>query len=290
MRINKLPLANISTKITTKETISIRNNWLKVGILSSLTITFIIKVWTLDLSNVFAAFDFSDLLSLFLAMFSISLAVLFYLKATDTSNVFYDNTYRFTKDVSEILGRLEAGFGEKLKHLGEEYSGLKTAVENIPFDVNKAEQKIKEEQEQVQKVEEEKNNIILDLANKAKLQEKEKEAIFKKLKENDFELQTAKNELQYLQERLDNENQTGYQPQIINARILNILYPLTKEVSKKYIFNSTPDQIKRRLTNAIDTISPRKKIELRNLAILDEEDNLTDKGVAIVIEIVRKSY
>ena len=43
-------------------------------------------------------------------------------KATDTSNNFYDNSYKFTKEISEILGRIEAGFGEKLKHIDVEKS------------------------------------------------------------------------------------------------------------------------------------------------------------------------
>lgn len=125
-----------------KEKIANRNSWLKIGVICSLTILFIFKTWDTDFSNVMSGFDFSDLLSLFLAMFSIGLSVLFYLKATETSNIFYDNTYRFTKDVSEILGRVEAGFGEKLKHLDEGYLGLKDAVEKIPFNPAQTEQAI----------------------------------------------------------------------------------------------------------------------------------------------------
>jgi hypothetical protein len=100
-----------------------------------------IKLFQADFTSILSEFNFSDLLALFLAMFSIALAVLFYLKASETSNVFYDNTYKFTKDVSEILGRVEAGFGEKLQHLNEGYTGLKSVVEKIPFDREKAEKK-----------------------------------------------------------------------------------------------------------------------------------------------------
>ena len=138
-----------------EEKIALRNNWLKIFVVVTVTAVISVKLWQADFGQAFAGFDFSDLLSLFLAIFSIGLAVLFYLKATDTSNVFYDNTYRFTKDVSEILGRVEAGFGERLRHLDEGYSGLKSAVEKIPFDRKKAQKEIEEEEEQLEKVERE---------------------------------------------------------------------------------------------------------------------------------------
>ena len=124
--------ASVSER-TTSEEIAVRNNWLKIFVVVVVIVVLSIKLWQADFSQAFAAFKFSDLLALFLALFAIALSVLFYLKATDTSNTFYDNTYRFTRDVSEILGRVEAGFGEKLAHLDEGYSGLKNRRRKDPF-------------------------------------------------------------------------------------------------------------------------------------------------------------
>lgn len=81
-----------------------------------------------------AGFPLTDLVALVLAIFAISLSALFYFKATETSNRFYDNSHKFTRDVSEILGRIEAGFGERLRHLDEGYSSLRDHVTRIPFD------------------------------------------------------------------------------------------------------------------------------------------------------------
>src|SRR6185436_4120877 len=66
--------------------------------------------------------DMGGLLSLVLSVFAMALSVAFYFRATDTSNTFYDNTYKFTREMSEVLGRIEAGFGERLRHLDEGYS------------------------------------------------------------------------------------------------------------------------------------------------------------------------
>ncbi len=185
--------------ISPQETIALRNSWLRIGVIGSLTAVLVVKLWQADFTQAFSGFDFSNLLSLFLAMFSIGLAVLFYLKATETSNVFYDNTYRFTKDVSEILGRVEAGFGERLKHLDEGYTGLKTAVENIPpLDKATVKKEIEEEEEQLQKVEQERAELFEDLANRAQLQKEEKDTLFERLNTQEKELAIARQEVQIL--------------------------------------------------------------------------------------------
>lgn len=81
-----------------------RESWLKVFVITLVSIIIAWKFVTSPISINLSEFKFSDLLSLTLALFSISLSVAFYFKATDTSNDFYDNTYKFTKEVSEILG------------------------------------------------------------------------------------------------------------------------------------------------------------------------------------------
>lgn len=74
----------------------------------------------------------TDILSIVISLFAIGLSVAFYFKATDTSNDFYDNIYKFTKEVLEILGRIEAGFGERLKHLDEGYSSMSRKIDVLP--------------------------------------------------------------------------------------------------------------------------------------------------------------
>lgn len=187
---------------TTTEEIAVRNNWLKIFVVVVVISVLSIKLWQADFSQVFAAFKFSDLLALFLALFAIALSVLFYLKATDTSNVFYDNTYRFTRDVSEILGRVEAGFGEKLAHPDEGYSGLKSAVEKIPFDRKQTEKDIEEEEQQLQKVEKERAELIESLAERARLEGEEKERLFERLQKQDEELSSARREIILLHQRM----------------------------------------------------------------------------------------
>ena len=65
-----------------------------------LTVVVSIKIILINSENVFKDFNFTDLLSLLLAFFSITISIVFYLKAGETANQFYDNTYKFTQHTS----------------------------------------------------------------------------------------------------------------------------------------------------------------------------------------------
>jgi DNA-binding transcriptional regulator GbsR (MarR family) len=271
--------------VTTDEKIALRNSWLKIGVIGSVIAVLVVKIWQADFTQAFSGFDFSDLLSLFLAIFSISLAVLFYLKATDTSNVFYDNTYRFTKDVSEILGRVEAGFGERLRHLDEGYTGLKSAVEKLPFDRAKAEEEIKEEEEQLQKVEQERAELFESLAKRAQLQEEEKSSLFARLKEQDEELASARRELHYLRRRLHEAEAVDENllvrriPPHIRHMLDNAILPnLRDEIS-----HGAPMRIVNRRFNALREELPSRFFEeLKEFGIVDSDGDLTPIGFEIL--------
>lgn len=180
-----------------------RESWAKIIIVS---VFFAIIAWKLANMNWqvnLTEFKFTDLLNLILAIFAIALSIAFYFKATETSNTFYDNTYKFTKDVSEILGRIEAGFGERLRHLDEGYSGLRAKFEHTPVDSKEAEKDIKQEEKQVQKKEQERNQLIENLAARAQLQENEKKALFDQLRMKDEELLNSKRELNFFRHRME---------------------------------------------------------------------------------------
>lgn len=147
-----------------------------------------------------ASFSFNDFLSLVLALFSVALSVAFYFKANDASNQFYDNTYKFTKDMSEILGRIEAGFGERLRHLDEGYSGMRERLDKMPHYGGASLADVKKEEAEIQRKEAEQKAVIEDLAQKAKLAEHEKRALFSTLAQKSAELEQAREELRQMQE------------------------------------------------------------------------------------------
>ena len=160
------------------------------------------KLINADVNISIKEFSFTDLLSMFVSFFAIALSVAFYFKATETSNRFYDNSYSFTKEISEILGRIEAGFGEKLKHIDEGYAGIRDRFDQLPFDANKAKEEIEAEKEEIEKKKKEQNDLLESLAEKAKLAEAEKEELFRKMETTSKELDSAKSDLRRMQRNM----------------------------------------------------------------------------------------
>ena len=158
------------------------------------------KLLTADVKLDLATFSFTDFLALVLALFSVALSVAFYFKATEASNQFYDNTYRFTKEMSEILGRIEAGFGERLRHLDEGYTGMRDRLDKLPHYGGATHSDVKKEEEEIRKREGEQKAVIEDLARKAKLADHEKQALFANLAQKSEELEQARIELRQMQE------------------------------------------------------------------------------------------
>ncbi|MCE2691491.1 MAG: hypothetical protein LW862_16990 [Rubrivivax sp.] len=157
------------------------------------------KLLNADLKIDLATFSFTDFLALVLALFSVALSVAFYFKATDASNQFYDNTYRFTKEMAEILGRIEAGFGERLRHLDEGYTGMLDRLDRLPYN-GATHSDVEREEEEIKKKESEQKAVIEELARKAKLAEHEKQELFENLALKSEELEQARIELRQMQE------------------------------------------------------------------------------------------
>ncbi|HYQ70363.1 MAG TPA: hypothetical protein VET88_00390 [Gammaproteobacteria bacterium] len=147
--------------------------------------------------------DFPTLLSLLLALFSVGLAALFYFKATETSNTFYDNTYNFTRDIAQLLVKIESGFGERLRHLDEGYSSMRDYMQQLPSQNGKeAKKRIEEEKEEIQKVAEERNQMIRHLVEKSQLHDNQKREFLEKLEEKEKELNEAQKEMNKMKRRM----------------------------------------------------------------------------------------
>lgn len=144
-------------------------------------------------------FSFTDLLSLFLAIASVALSAAFYFKADESARSFYTHTYKFTNDVSEMLGRIDAGFGEKLRNIDQGYIGLNQKFDSFRFapppgavSSNRSEEKEAEIQEQ----EARRDDIIEDLMRRADIAGAEKEELLSRLNSLTEELEKSKAELE----------------------------------------------------------------------------------------------
>lgn len=156
---------------------------------------------TIDLSG----FNFTDLLSLILALAAVALSAAFYFKADESARSFYNNTYHFTKEVSEILGRIEAGFGKQLEHINQGYVGLNDKIDRMPFDPAFIREQEAAKRSEIQEQEAERDDIIQDLMRRAQMDDAEKASLQAKLDALSNELEYSKGQLAYFQ-ALEPEN------------------------------------------------------------------------------------
>lgn len=260
-----------------------RESWLKVFVIVLFSSLISWKIVTTPIN--ISGFDFSDLLSLILAMFAITLSLVFYIKTIETSNDFYDNTYKFTNNVSEILGRIESGFGERLRHLDEGYSGLRDKFDKMPVDIYKVEKQVQQEEEEVKKKEEERNKIIESLAEKAKLQENEKKDLFLKLHEIENELNDAKSDVLFLQKKLASAEISGEKHFNGTKMMSYIRRKLISKMGGEINLESDKESIKRRFNSSKDELSPGFLKDMKRSGLVDSEFNLNDDGVDIIISL-----
>lgn len=125
-------------------------------------------------------FTIESILATMLAFFSIFISIFFYFKADETSTRFYDSSYKFMKDISVTLGKIEERFGEKLNSLNDKVSHL----DNISS----------EKSEEIQEQKDDKDKIINELMDKAHLDEEEKAKYRKQLEENERQIEILKRE------------------------------------------------------------------------------------------------
>lgn len=157
-----------------------------VGVFSYLSVMLLSGDLRLD----FGSLSPTELVSILLAFFSIALSVAFYFAATGQSNQFYDNVNRFTKDTSELLGRLD----EQVKGIGGKQSELKDSMDKYyERERPKAAQAASEAaQEEVKEAERTLSMLVSELLDKSNLTQPERADFEAKLKEKDAELSTLR--------------------------------------------------------------------------------------------------
>lgn len=236
----------------------------------------IVITWKLvnaDISVDLASFSFTDFLALVLALFSVGLSTAFYFKANEASNKFYDNTYKFTKDMSEILGRIEAGFGERLKHLDEGYSGVRDRLDKLPYSASATHSEVKEEEEEISRKEREQKALIEELAGRASLAEHEKQTLFATLEQNRRELDSARAQLHKMQEGRARTGESEPNRRVLLrylARQLRSVLP--PEISDESL---TIGQVAKAFTDKKSELAEAALADMVKVGFLDDHGKLT---------------
>lgn len=236
-------------------------------------------------------FDFPTLLSLLLAFFSVGLAALFYFKATETSNTFYDNTYKFTRELAQLITKMESGFGERLRHLDEGYSSVRDHIQRMPREekVREAQKKIEEGEETLDKTYEERNALIMQLIDRAQLQEEEKTKFMAELREKEEQLEKTQKEMSQLKRRVTISQMKSSRGQPDTLLDDSGFIEYTEDHVLDRIWRSgrnlTKPAIKRRFAEIVESLEQGYVKDLNKWHIVDDENELTDFGAGYLQQI-----
>lgn len=267
---------------TLEERIRNRNSWLGIALVGSGAGLLLWKLGTGTIS--IATVGVTDFLAIVLSLFAIGLSVAFYFKATDTSNLFYDNTYKFTKEISEILGRIEAGFGERLRHLDEGYSGLRDSFARLPLDMDAATRALKEEEATAKKLEKERKDLLAHLADRAKLQAAERKDFFSKLKEKEQEVRQARAEVSALRRQLDvaTPASSGHSSDRDEARLRRmesyIMAPHRRDLLQPVDSKLSLSGVRDTFGSILPSLNPQFVSDMHKVGFLNEHSTLTVAG------------
>jgi hypothetical protein len=221
---------------------------------------------------------------------------MFYFKATDTSNLFYDNTYKFTKDISEILGRIEAGFGERLRHLDEGYSGLRDkfdgkSINQKSTDIEKAKNELDKERNKLEVQIKEKEEILHELMNKAKLNAKEKEQFTNKIKEKDEEIGNLSNELRLIKKSLS-ERVLSRDNDLINSIPISVREYFIDYLKNNYdlhmVADAPSDFLSEKLKFSSDMLPRSEFYRMVKYGILTNDFSFTSMGIELLKSIAKR--
>jgi hypothetical protein len=180
------------TEITLPGLIRLIREVTVVGVLAYVCV----KLFSGNLSLDFGKLSSSELVSFLLAFFSIGLSAAFYFAATSQSNQFYDNVSKFSKDTSELLGRLD----EQVKGIGGRQSELKDSIDKYySRDLPKHNEAAKVEVEaKTKEVEENLSKLVSGLLDKSNLSAAERNAFETELKAKDAELTALRERMRNL--------------------------------------------------------------------------------------------
>ena len=236
-------------------------------------------------------FDFSTFLSLLLAIFSVALAAMFYFKATDTSNAFYDNTYKFSQEIAGLLVKIESGFGEKLTHLDDAYKGMRDRFDQFPgrLEIKDTKKELKQEEEELKKILDEKEKLIDKLVSKAHLREEEKEQFLKELRNKEEELNEAQQEMSFLKRRLirgrDNEKR-ALRRNTLDHDMMNFFRgPVLSELGgPEYVLNRPIELISKKFRRFVSELPSEILNQLQKHKLTDDRGDLTKQGIEVLYE------
>ncbi|MCR5437595.1 MAG: hypothetical protein K6E97_11090, partial [Treponema sp.] len=181
--------------------------------------------------------------------------------------------------------RIESGFGEKLDHIDEGYNSLSGLFSKDKIQDKKEE--IKGDTDEVNRITNERNELLLELANKAKLNEKERKEFLENIDDKNNEIQDLRRNIYILQRQLEahsSENSIQYLyrelPLELRRFIRNDYIPLLQK--NGYVSDISSRMLMRIVEKTNKDIPDFFLEQLVKAGLLSEDKTITRIGIRLI--------
>lgn len=272
------------------ELIKERESWLKIGVIVFFSLVIGIPLfWNLitgKLTIDTGSLNFDSLLTVIISFFAIYLSVMFYFKATESSNQFYNNSYSFTKDISQTLRGIEAGFGEKLKNIDKGYEDFRRSFENYisPTDKVEIKKEVEEEKVKLGEIISQKDKLISELEDKTNLSKQELNKYLKQIRIKEQELEEKNEQIKLIKRQLQDNGDVS-----LNK---DQYYELRKYVQNKFLplidtnYLSSGLMTRRYFRENSKDFHPKFLSDMQAVGFVDERNELTVSGINFIRQAI----
>lgn len=226
----------------------------------------------------------TDIVALLLALFAVGLSAAFYFKSSDSSNNFYDNMHKFTKDTSVILGQLT----EKLNSVDKGQLEVKTRFDRLYNNGGFSESEVlnkekeKEKEKLVAQNREDLKSTLESLLDKHKINDKERVAFKQQLEQKESQLSESLAQLS----EFKSEQRANILRRVKQHSTFRFRQQLKKEI---FSFEIIIEQLLRSYPS-----SSKFKDDLVQLGFIDDTDastveDLTDSGLMFFTDIYERT-
>jgi len=248
--------------------------WWALAAVPVATISYRISLTKMDSMT----FSFNDFMTFLLAAFSIGLSVLFYFKATETSNQFYHRVLDFMQNTSFVLGKMQVELNDKLSKIYENSAIMASQVNML----TEGKQAIAIKTTEKKQKEMERESIYNEIFEKAGLDENDRKDFMDKIKNKELEILTLGNEIEDLHEKISDLKNLPHSYGIHNNECIDkeLVHLLICTLGgPEMVCNCDNEQLINIFQQNRDSLPTRISSILQELGIINRKFDLTIMGI-----------
>lgn len=247
-----------------EERIRNRNSWLVVISICFLLLLIGFCVVYYLISGQKINLDVPTILSTLLAFFSIYLSAIFYFKATEQSNQFYESSYNHNKNIAESLSGMKGEFGKSLGMIEKHNDVISQRMDRIPWD------RIGEKRKEIESIKGETENTLKDLLKDMGIEEDRQAELIKVIENQEEQIGNLQEEIYKL------TNNVGVRAKPFD--FYNMIADFVQMNDPAWIYSSSEKELSAVFKGYTELLAKSTLKKLMTSGIIDKSRNLTAQG------------